>query len=177
MPLNENEQLLVEAIKSMLNHDAKLGLAAHDKTQYEPPESRSLGYLHEHINEMFMLKAADLTHADGICRAFNKVHSYKYLDDPNFSDAMSKEMISQAIPADERSKALEFIPKIIKELKDNLEEWSEKDEGFNKDLNEIQEISRPEQPLDFEIQDRGFKQNVKSKPGETKPGITPSNDD
>lgn len=176
MSLDQNEQLLLEAVKSMLSHDAKLGLSIHDKDEYKEHDWRGLEYLHEHINEMFLVKAADLTHAEGVCQAFNKVHSYKYLDDPSFSTAMEKEMVAQAIPANERAKALNFIPKIIKELKEDQKEWAEKDSGFNPLLDEIKELSKPEQPNEFEIHDMdGYNdKNVKSKFGDASPDRTPS---
>jgi len=175
MPLNDNERLLVEAVKSMLSQDAQLGLSIHANDPYAGQDWRGLEYLHGHINEMFLVKAAELVHAEGVCQAFGKVHSYKYLDDPTFSTAMEKEMVAQAIPAEERNKALGFIPKIIEELKEDQREWAEKDSGFNPKLDEIKEMSKPEQPLDFTIHDReGYNnKNVMSRLGEASPSRTP----
>lgn len=150
MPLNKKEQLLLEAIDSMLQQDAMLGLSIH-KTD-DIVSWRGYEYLHNQIDEMFALKAADLTHSDGVCQAFRKVHSYKYLDDPSFKTAMEKEMVAQGIPSEERAKAANWIPAIIKELKDEQSEWAEKD-SFHPDLDEIKEMSQPEQPLDFNIEE------------------------
>ena len=177
MPLSENELLLVESIKSMLKDDAQLGLAAHEKDKYSQQfnAERGLEYLHGQIQDMFAVKAAELVHNNGVRQAFHKVHSYKYLDDPTFATAMKKEMVAQGIPAEERAKALMFIPSIIKELQSEQKEWAEKDAGFNPPLDEVMDISQIEQPLDFSIIDRdGFNDgNINSKIGETKPGRTP----
>lgn len=172
MALNDNEKLLVEAMRSMFNQDAKLGLSIHDKdTDYFDAE-RGLEYLHGHIDEMFTLKAVELIHSESICQAFNKVHSYKYLSDPSFITAMEKEMVAQAVPAAERSKACSFIPKIIDELKNDQQEWCEKDSGWHPSLDEIREISKPQQPIDFNVETRGNynKQNVTWKRGNASPG-------
>lgn len=151
MALNDHEKLLVEAIGSMLqNNDVKLGLAMH--TQDQNSTERGYEYLHNQIDEMFALKAAELVHAESVNRAFHKVHSYKYLDDPSFKTAMEKEMVAQAVPAEERKKATDFISKIMNEVKAEQEEWCEKDSGFNPALDEIIDLSRPEQPLDFSIE-------------------------
>ena len=178
MSLNKNEKLLIEAVRSMLQQDAKLGLSIHDKDQYQNDYNieRGLEYLHGHINEMFAVKAAELVHSDGICQAFHKVHSYKYLDDPTFKTAMEKEMVAQAVPAEERSKANGFIVSIITELKEEQQEWAEKDSGFSPYLDEIKSISQPEQPMNFTIHDHdGYNdKNITWKRGETSPGRTPS---
>lgn len=167
--------LVLEAIKSLLDQDEKLGLSVHDKDPYAKQDWRGLEYLHNDINDMFQVKAAELVHSDGVCQAFAKVHSYKYLDDPTFATAMEKEMVAQGIPAEERSKALGFIPKIIDELKEDQNEWAEKDSGFNPKLDEVQDVSRPEQPLDFEIYDVDLnKKNITSTAGEASPSRTPS---
>jgi hypothetical protein len=163
--LNKAERMLLESIKSMLKHDSKLGLAIHDnnETEQQKHDWRGDAYLHEQIEDMFQVKAAELVHAESIYQAFNKVHSYKYLDDPTFSEAMSKEMTATAVPASERIKALNFIQEIIEELKAEQLWWAEKDAGFNPKLDEIRDISKPEQPLNFEIQTRSLNnRNIKT---------------
>ena len=178
MSLKKKEKLVLEAIDSMLQQDAKLGLSIHDD-EHEKTGSAERGYeyLHGQIDEMFAVKAAELVHVDGICQAFKKVHNYKYLDDPTFRTAMEKEMIAQGIPKEERSKALEFVPKIISELKEEQSEWAEKESGFNPALDEIREVSSPEQPLDFQIEEvEGWPKeaNVEFDEGDASPSRTPS---
>ena len=180
MALNKNEKLLLEALNSMLQQDAKLGLSIHDKSlKAMGSAERGYEYLHGEISEMFALKSAELTHADGINQAFRKVHNYKYLDDPSFQTAMQKEMVAQAIPAEERAKALGFIPKILSEIKAEQKEWAEKD-SFNPNLDEIMEVSQPEQPLDFTIEEvDGWDNdsNIEWEEGNASPARTPMDDD
>jgi hypothetical protein len=152
--LTKDQRTLAEAIDTMLQHDAKLGLKIHDTTHERLGESeRGYEYLHGQIDDMFTLKAAELLHSESVCQAFHKVHSYKYLDDPTFQTAMEKEMVAQAVPKEEREKATKFVPTIISELKTEQSEWAEKDFGFNPSLDEVKEASQPEQPLDFQIED------------------------
>jgi len=176
--LTHDEAILAESIENMLQQDAKLGLKIHDTMDTNLGETeRGYEYLHGNISEMFALKAAELTHSEGVCQAFRKVHSYKYLDDPKFQTAMKKEMVAQAIPAEERSKALEFVPAIISELKNDQAEWAEKDFGFNPKLNEIQEANKPDQPTEFNIEEvEGWSNdsNVEFEEGDASSGKTPS---
>ena len=177
MALDENEMLLVEAVKSYLQQDAELGLAAHEKDPFiqQSQDERGLEHLHNNINDLFAVKSAELDHADAVRQAFNKVHSYKYLDDPSFPTAMEKEMVAQAVPAVERQKALDFIPKIVDEVSSD-NEWAEKDSGFNPNLEEIEAVSRPETTdNEFDIIDKdGYNDaNVESEIGDASMGHTP----
>jgi hypothetical protein len=176
--MTRDESLVAEAIDTMLQHDAKLGLKIHDTDDKRLGEAeRGYEYLHGQIDEMFALKAAELIHAESVCQAFRKVHNYKYLDDPSFKTAMEKEMVAQAVPAEERGKATDFVPAIISELKDDQAEWAEKDFGFNPKLDEIKEASRPEQSMDFGIESvEGWptESNVDWDEGDASPGRTPS---
>jgi hypothetical protein len=175
--LSKEERTFCEALDTMLQHDAMLGLKIHETDGKRLGETeRGYEYLHGQIDEMFALKAAELTHAESICQAFHKVHNYKYLDDPSFKTAMQKEMVAQAVPAEERAKAIGFVPAIISELKEDQAEWAEKDMGFNPNLDEIKEMSQPEQPLDFSIEEvEGWptKSNVEWDEGDASPSRTP----
>jgi len=154
MTLKQNEQLVLEAVQSMLQQDAKLGLSIHnDDHKSTGPSERGYEYLHNQIDEMFHLKAAEFTYSEGVCAAFTKVHSYKWIDDPSFTTAMKKEMTAQGIPKEEREKALAIVPKIMEEIEIEQNEWTEKDAGFNPNMREIRETSQPEQPLDFNIEE------------------------
>lgn len=175
MGLNKNERLLVEGIKSMLQQDAKLGLAFHDQNTPEAKQDwRGYQYLHEQIDDMFLLKAAELTHAESVTAAFRKVHGYKYLEDWTFLPAMEKEMVAKAVPREERIKALEFIPKIVEELRTEHQIWAEKDSGFNPKLDEIRQVSKPEQDNNFKVHNRPLnKRNIdKAEHGDASPGRT-----
>jgi len=174
MALTKTEQRLVESIKSMLHQDHKLGLDFHTADKSLEAE-RGVEYLHEQIDDMFMVKAAELLHSDAVCQAFRKVHNYKYLDDHTFIPAMEREMISTAVPAAERQKALKFIPTIIDELRAEQADWSERDSGFNPSLDEIKNLSQPDQPLDFKMENRRLNKRNIEKPthGDGSPARTP----
>lgn len=177
MSLNKKEKLLLEAVQSMLQQDAKLGLSIHKTDDTEDSSERGYEYLHNQIDEMFSLKAAELLHADGVCQAFRKVHSYKYLDDPSFKTAMEKEMVAQGIPSEDRNKATSWIGSIIKELKEEQSEWAEKDHGFHPSLDEVKAASQPEQSMDFAVEDvEGWPtdSNVDWDKGVASPSKTPS---
>lgn len=135
--MTEPEKLLVESFKSMLDDKVKLGLHPDEKAENDnKPSMRGIQYLHGHINEMFAHKAAALVHHTGVCAAFSKVHSYKYLDDETFLEAMNKEMTAQGIPAGERKKAMEYVPSILEELQEDGD-WCEADFGFHPDLEDV----------------------------------------
>lgn len=176
MALTEEERLALDGIKAMLTEDVRLGLSIHDKDPYNKEFDAERGYqhLHGHIQDLFHVKAAELTHSDGVCQAFTKVHGYKYIDDTTFKTAMQKEMVAQGIPEADREKALDIVDKIIDTLK-NDEISAEKDSGFNPNLDEVIEASQPEQPNEFNIEDDdGYMEgNVMSKVGEASPGHTP----
>ncbi len=174
MGLNKDERLLVEGIKSLLQQDAKLGLSAHAEDHAEEKADPSFQYLHEQIDEMFLLRAAELTHSESVTAAFRKVHGYKYLEDWTFLPTMDKEMVSKAVPMAERRKALEFIPKIVEELRSEHHLWAERDSGFNPKLDEVRSVSRPEQKGEFKVHDKPInKKNVeKPKKGDGSPART-----
>ena len=149
MQLNENEKLLAEAFDSMLDAGDGLGLSSHKSDLKRlGEEERGSEYLHGQIEEMFHHKAADLTHHDGVCAAFAKIHSYKYIDDPTFEAAMHKELTAQGIPAEERDKAIELVPSIIEQLHSENSSRSEQDAGWSPHLDEITKSNR-----DGEVED------------------------
>ena len=97
MSLKKSEQVACEAIDTMLRHKVALGLQdLPEDAQKE--EEHSFQYLHEQINEMFAIKAAGLTHHDGACAAFRKIHNYKYITDATFRRSVDEEMQAQGIP-------------------------------------------------------------------------------
>jgi len=140
MALRKHETTVCEAIDTMLRHKVALGLQDLPKDAKEE-EEHSFQFLHEQINEMFAIKAAGLTHHDGICAAFHKVHNYKFITDPTFRRSVDEEMKSQGIPAAECEQVLDYIPAIISEIK--KDDWCERDFGFNPNLGEIIKVSKP----------------------------------
>ena len=135
MSLKKSELVVCEAIDTMLRHKVALGLQdLPEDAQKE--EEHSFQYLHEQINEMFAIKAAGLTHHDGACAAFRKVHNYKYITDATFRRSVDEEMRAQGIPAEDRNQVLDYIPAIIKEIKKE-DDWCERDAGYHPNLSEI----------------------------------------
>lgn len=126
--------LILEAYKTMLSLGDNLGVPK--ATDAEKAE-RGYEYLHNEISEMYAQKVASLVHFDGVRSAFNKVHSYKYLDDPTFAGALRAEFKSQGIPADEQHTAIESVNKMLTELREEAKAWAEKDSGFHPDLDEV----------------------------------------
>jgi len=153
MALNENELLLLEALDAMLS-GPELGLAFHtDKNTYgDGAEKQSAQFEHENIDAEFRMKAnaADFKHHDGICAAFRKVHSYKYLNDLNFDEAFKKEMTAMAVDRNEMAKALKIVDDLVKDHTAGAEDWAEKDFGLNPNFNLLKKVSQPEQNLEFE---------------------------
>lgn len=149
MALNQNEQLLLEAIQSMLSGKAKLGLAVHDKKTSIDDESHTAQYLHENIEQQFHLDTADLIHHQSICAAFNKIHSYKYVTDPKFYEAFRNEMQAMAVPKEELEAAIKSWQKVLNEVKGGAKKnWVERDAGWHPDLEGIIAVSQPEQAQD-----------------------------
>lgn len=144
MALNETETLLVEAIQSMLGGKAKLGLAHHNDANKD--ESNTFQFLHENIQEQFDLDTIDSDYHTSLCSAFRKVHSYKYVTDPTFNEALGREFKAMGIPEQEHKRAFDAIEKIINEVKGGKNKWwSEKDSGWHPQLDEIIAASQPEQ--------------------------------
>ncbi len=143
MALGPDEQMLLEAIKSMLDDKAKLGLVD-DKRLVD--DSNTFSILHGNIEASFKLAISDSLHYDGICAAFSKVHSYKYLDDPKFTIGFDTEMKSQGIPEEDRKSAHKAYDKVLAEMKKGKDGvGAEKDSGWNPNLDEIKAVSQPEQ--------------------------------
>ena len=140
MTLNTAEKILVEAMESMLKHNAQLGIPKTDEN--ENTSSDGLQQFHEQINDMFDIKAAGLVHYEGIRAAFHKVHNYKFIDSSGFGIALERELSGQGVPTEEIKQALEILPKIIKEFKKDMK--SEQGAGFNPNLDEVIEICQPE---------------------------------
>jgi predicted unusual protein kinase regulating ubiquinone biosynthesis (AarF/ABC1/UbiB family) len=141
--MNSNEKLLTEAITTYLQHKTQLGVPDPPK-EYADADSKSLQFIQEQINDMFELKAVDFVCFEGVCRAFRKVHNYKYITDPLFEKAMSQEMISQGVMGSEQEKALNILETIRKDIRDG-EGWNEQDAGYHPDLKEIIAVSKPGQ--------------------------------
>jgi hypothetical protein len=139
MALTKPERAIVEAVKNMLD-DTALGVDAHKK---DPPErAHTFTHMHEEVEQAYRLATIDLTHHDDICSAFSKIHSHKYLDDPEFIPTFEKELTARGMPLKEQTAAIAAIDKTISKL---LANTNEKDAGWNPDLEKIIAASQPPQ--------------------------------
>jgi len=113
--MNKNESLLFEAVKNMLDDKAQLGLSIHNTEE----TSHNTQFEWEDVKYRFRIKInnPDITMFDSINSAFNHPHSYKNIDDPQFTISFSKQMDGMAIPPPEQELALKYLEEIRKELK------------------------------------------------------------
>jgi hypothetical protein len=141
--MNSNERLLTEAIQTYLQHKVQLGVPDPPK-DWADADTKSLQYLHEQVNDLFELKSVDLVCHEGVCRAFRKVHNYKYITDPLFEKAMMQEMQSQGICGVEQEKAIGILDTIKEEVSEG-DGWHEQDAGYHPDMEGIIAVSKPGQ--------------------------------
>ena len=86
------------------------------------------------IDDAFALKIAGSPFADSITSAFFAVHSHKYIDNPTFKLSFDREMQARAIPTEEKEHAFKYLEKLTEEL-------SEKDAGWNPNMDEIVDVT------------------------------------
>lgn len=141
--MNRNERLLTEAVQTYLQHKTQLGIPDPPKDLADA-DSKSLQYLQEQINDLFELKSVDFVCHEGVCRAFRKVHNYKYITDPLFEKAMKQEMATQGVCGIEQEKAINILEDIRKEVSEG-DGWNEQDAGYHPDLKDIIAVSKPGQ--------------------------------
>lgn len=136
MPLNQNENLIVEAFKSFLADNDNLGVP---ETTDEAVAERGSHHMHQQIDELFAQKAASLVHFESVRGAFNKIHSFRYLEDARFVTAFESELKSRAVPVAEVAKACKYLEAVKEELAaENAHGGSEEqDAGFHPDLDEV----------------------------------------
>jgi hypothetical protein len=139
--MTSHEKAIVEAISTLLQHDAMLGLSLHSKAhEHADTIEHGVQFMSGQISEMFALKASSSPFYESLKQAFSKVHNYKYIDDPTFTIAMEKELSAQGIPVTERTSASKYVHEIIEELQKENDAWAEKDYGFHPNLDEVKEI-------------------------------------
>lgn len=141
--MKNNEKQIIEGVRSFL------GLDHHD---HDKINRLDLGGQHvqSHISELFKLKAASLIHHDTIVSAFNKTQHNMYLDDPAFAVTFMKEMTGRAVPKPEIMAALKFADDVLDKAAKEFDSSSTKDAGWNQNLEDIKEVSQPEQNTEFE---------------------------
>lgn len=137
MALSKDEKAILEAVSSMLQQDARLGLPINGEKLESSHDSQ---FRWEGIDDAFGLKIAESAFADAISSAFFAVHSHKYIDSPTFKLSFEKEMTARAIPTEERDQALKYFDTLVEEL--SAKTPSERDAGWNDQLAEIADMTR-----------------------------------
>lgn len=179
--LNKTEKQLLEEISSMFDTKDRLGLKYHKDSDVEPLNlTRGMPYIHSLASDSFALKVADSDYAESLNQTFNKILNYKTLRKgvnartAEFEEAFTKDLQAQGIPSHAIQKGIEAIASVVNELDEDNENWDEKDHGFNPNLDEIRKVSKPDQPLDFNIiQNDTQEPNVEWDKTDASPGRTP----
>lgn len=154
MALNKKQKTFLEALRSYLDSDEKLGLRDTENNKLNDLEKvNGLEYSHNDIYSKYkkMLEDNNIVYMGPILQAFNKVHSYKYFNNPSFTTAMEKELQAQGVHSSEIGLALKLVDELYEKLKGSDIQWAEKDAGLFKNMQELKDVSQPEQASDFEI--------------------------
>lgn len=164
MALNKKQKTFLEALSLYLDLDAQLGLKDHEKNPLNDLERvNGLEFTHNDIYSKYRKKLEDnnIVYIGPILQAFNKVHDYKYFDNPSFGTAMESELNSQAVHSSEIALAIALLNELYEELRKSDKTWKEKDSGLFQDMEGIKEVSQPKQADDFAIIKTGLnKKNV-----------------
>lgn len=111
--MNQNESLLLEALKNMLSDKTKLGLSIHNREE----TSHNTQFHWEDVEDKFRLKinTPKILMYEPISSAFRHTHSYLNIDDPKFDLSFRKQMDGMAVPHSEQELALKYLDELRKE--------------------------------------------------------------
>jgi len=142
--MNSQDRSIVEEIRSYL------GLDTHDR---KDEQRLALGseHIRSYIEDAYRLKAAKFPHHDAIVTAFTKTHHNMYLDDPAFSTTFKKEMTARGMAKPEIEDALDAVDSVLDKVFKEFGSKQEKDGGIHPKWDEIEEVSKPEQPDNGEL--------------------------
>lgn len=147
------EKLLVESIKNILDQD-ELGRI---EGGVEEESSHNTQFQWENILHSYALATKDSDFFDSLNSTFYKIHSYKWINDSTFEEALASDLESQGIPHKDINLALDALDKVRSEyLKDNNENsigWSE--------VGEIRKTQEPENNPISELDKETFDDNNK----------------
>lgn len=128
------EKMLVETMKNILDQD-DLGRV---EGGVENEHSHHVQFQWEDILDSFALAVKDSNDFyDSLNSAFYKVHSYKFLEDSTFEEALVSELESQGIPHEDIEIAINALEKVRKEYiegrkNENAVGWPEDMAGIKK---------------------------------------------
>ena len=132
------EKLLVETMKALLDQD-ELGIVDSD---YEE-KSHHTQFQWEDILRDFALAVKDSDFFDALNAAFYKVHTYKWIEDSTFEEAMISELESMGIPHEDITTAIDGLNKVRKEYIGG-DKNNENAVGWNKDAMQVtQDMKNP----------------------------------
>ena len=138
--MNQTERMLAEAVRCMFGNDpATLGIIK--GKPISDPTSR-MPHQYEHIQELFALKVGDSVFYESLRSAFYDIHSYKYINDPNFCLSLTTRLKSIGVPYSEIRKACGIIEEIKKELGGKHDDWNEGAAGWHRNLKGIKASSQ-----------------------------------
>jgi len=130
------EKLLVESMKNLLDQD---GLGVVDGGVDEE-HVHNVQFQWEDILNSFAIAIKDSDFFDTLNSAFYKVHTYKWINDSTFEEALVSELESQGTPHDEIDAALEALEKVRKEYLSNGE--NENSVGWPENMKDIKKVTQ-----------------------------------
>ena len=135
MSLKKSEELLLEAIGSLLSQKARLGLPS--ENDYEETSHHSQ-YRWETIQEAFRLKIINSPFFDSMSSAFKQVHDYKYITHPTFKLALENELKGRGIPLNEIDTALKAVDTLVEGCK---KDENERSSGWNPNMKDLVDVT------------------------------------
>jgi len=138
--MNKSDITIVEEIRSYL------GLGELKDRKDDQILSLGSEHIRSYIEDAFRLKSTKLDHHDSISTAFTKSHHNMYIDDPAFCTTFKKEMTARGIPKPEIEDALDIVDTVLDKVFKEFGTRQEKDGGIHPKFDEIEEVSKPEQP-------------------------------
>jgi hypothetical protein len=108
MAKTKEETLLIEAMKNLLERN--------EVGKSDSLHSHHMQFQWEDIQDEFSLAIKDSDFFESLRAAFYKVHSYKWINDSTFEDALISDLESMGIPHDEIELALNALEKVRKKF-------------------------------------------------------------
>lgn len=138
------EKLLVETMKSLLDQD-DLGRVEGGS---DDEHAHNTQFQWEDIQDSFALNVKDSDFFESLTSSFRKVHSYKWITDSTFEEALVAELESQGVPHVDIESAVEALDKVRKEY---VPDSNENGVGWPEDMEGIRQVTQ--EPHDKGVSD------------------------
>jgi len=148
--MNPKESVLATAIHNLFSNDPSvMGIA-----QGKPgicDSTNCMPHQWEWINDIYKIKLVDKMgdspFFESVSSAFYDIHSYKFIEDHKFNEAMILRLRSVGVPKQQIQIALECIQETIDQVKKECEipkeeEFDERSAGWHHDLKEVMAASQ-----------------------------------